>query len=180
MNQKGALGLSINILVIIIISLVILGAGVAFLYNFVGGAEKIKAELDVRTEAELERLLTDQGKKVALARNTVTLNSGDNHVFGLGILNLNAQEYGKEFSISVTHSKSADEQDQKLIYDASSWLLYNTETIKIMENDHHTEPILVSVPKDAPKGTHIFNVEVTSLSTQTQYDNTKKISVKVK
>ena len=64
--KKGALGLSIETLVIIIISLVILSAGITLIYQFISGAEEVKAQLDQKTQDELDRALTAQGKKVAL------------------------------------------------------------------------------------------------------------------
>ena len=187
MTKKGAIGLSVNLLVVIIISLVILGLGIVFLYNLIGGAQDFKSELDSRTEAELERLLIDEGKQVALARNTVTLSPGETHTFGLGILNILSPDPNQDppqFRITVTPSKYADETDtiQVIPQDTPNWLLYNSEPIFLAEYEHHSESILVSVPKeDAPKGTYIFDVQVfQDKFKQKQYDNTKKFTVKVK
>ena len=85
--KKGALGLSVETLVIIIISLVILSAGITLIYQFISGAEDIKAQLDQKTQEELDRLLVTQGKKVALPMHVATIRRGESHVFGIGILN---------------------------------------------------------------------------------------------
>jgi hypothetical protein len=87
-----------NMLVVIILSLVILVGGVAFLYKLIAGAEQIKTDLDYRTQAELERLLVEQGQQVALPFRQATVNRGDHHVFGLGILNIGEKQ---EFHIKV-------------------------------------------------------------------------------
>ena len=86
--KRGAIGLAINMIVIIILSIVILGLGIAFLQSIMGGANDLKADLDAQTSNELERLMMDQNKKVAVPLNTATLFGGDTHVFGVGILNI--------------------------------------------------------------------------------------------
>ena len=44
--KRGAIGLAINMIVIIILSIVILGLGIAFLQSIMGGANDLKADLD--------------------------------------------------------------------------------------------------------------------------------------
>ena len=169
MNRKAALGLSIELLVVIIISLVILGAGITFLYQIIGGAEDLKDQLDERTAQELERLLVDQGQQVALSRHAATLLPGESKVFGLGILNTGG--VGETFTLTIELSKalaadgtvlSDDEQgDLSVKEKAESWLLYIAE-FQIKENEHRAEAILVSLPNDAAKGTYIYDVRVSA------------------
>lgn len=185
MNQRGALELSINLLVVIIISLVILTSGIVFLYELIGGAEKVKGELDARTQSELDRLLIDEGKKVALPRASATLNAGETFVFGLGILNIEEEKFGQEFTLSVSLSKALDEEDAPLVPqpDTSSWPLYYPGPYTLKDNEHRSEPILIKIPKDAPKGTYIFNVKVTCEKEPADcdpYDTIKKFTVVVK
>src|SRR3989338_1661935 len=105
MNHKGAIELSVNTLVVVIISLVILAGGITLLYKFIAGAEEIKADLDARTTEELERLLVQQGKKVALPLHVADVERGKTHVFGLGILNaLEAQQDRKSTRLNSSHS----------------------------------------------------------------------------
>lgn len=180
--------MSLELLVIIILSLVILGFGLAFLYQLIGGAEQIKSELDAKTQAELERLLLDEGKKVALSLSTAALSRGETHVFGLGILNLDKESFGQEFTLAVSLSKAVDEEGSPLplldapSLDTSSWLLYNPGPFTLKDNEHRSEPILVKIPPDAPKGIYIFNVQVENCpdGSCTVYDNIKKFTVVVK
>lgn len=187
MSKKGAIGLSVELLVIIILGLAILGAGIAFLYQLLGGASDLKYELDTRTQQELERLLVDQGKQVALPRHTATILPGESHVFGLGILNTGG--VGELFTISVQLSKALEE-NEAVAYDdsdvpnealrtaAESWLLYNTEELHLAEHEHRTEGIFVDIPNDAPKGTYIYDVEVSAGGQP--YGNKLKFTVVVK
>lgn len=180
MEKKGAIELSINLIVIVIISLVVLGSGIALLYKLIGGAEDIKSTLDSKTEAELERLLVDQGKKVALPQYTATVYAGKTHLFGVGILNIDEKSYGKSFKLSVKLNKAVDETEKEITKpDTSKWLLYDTGPHEIKENEHQKIAILVSVPNTAKKGTYIFDVTITD-SSNNVYDSLKKLMVTVK
>src|SRR3989338_1747735 len=175
MNTRGSIELSMNVFVIILISLVILAGGITLLYKFLGGAEDIKAQLDEKTNEELERLLVDQGKQVALPLHTATIFRGESHVFGIGILNIGS--VGNEFLLRVELSKVVDEQEQDITptlnkAEVESWLLYNTEPIILEENGHEKEVILVKVAPDTPKGQYIFNAYVFLSDGSSQYGNT--------
>ena len=165
MQKRGAIGLSINTLVIVIISMVILGGGITMMYKFISGAEDTKNQLDAKTDAELERLLVDQGKPVALPLHVATVEAGETHVFGLGILNI--KQTTDDFNIEVTIAKIVDKEqnnlidaDASLLETANSYLLYNTESVTIKQNGHHKESILVDLPEDAKKGQYIYKARV--------------------
>ena len=164
MNKKGAIGLSINAIVVIIISLVVLGGGISLLYKFISGAEQLKGDLDKRTADELERLLIDQGKKVALPLHVASVSRGDGHVFGIGILN--SQDTEQSFFVNVKLRKVIDETEADITSQVSpqlveEWVFYNTEALVISSGTHHKEAILVNVPNEALKGQYIFTATVT-------------------
>lgn len=181
MEKKGAFNLSIEIIVIVIISLVILSAGLLLLKKFIEGAEDTKILLDAKTEDELKRLLIDENKLVALSKNTAALYPGESHVFGLGILNIDGEK-GKQFSISIALSKALNQENQDMTQqvDTANWPRYNSEPISIKENEHWTEPILIKVPPEAKKGTYIFNVKVSRYGQNPPYDTIKKINLVVR
>lgn len=181
MNKRGALELPINVLVTIIIALVILASGITLLYKFIGGAQNIKGQIDERTNAELERLLVDQGKQVALPLHTAIIERGSTHVFGIGILNIGSL---RQFQLQVELSKVVDIQEQDITSEVDKiqveeWLLYDPEPILLAENEHRKEPILVNVPADALPAQYIFNAKVI-LEDGKQYGNTQKFIVTVK
>lgn len=177
MNKKG-MELSINMLVVIIISLVVLGGGVGLLFKFMGQADELQKDLDSRTKEELRRLLIDQGKQVAISLRTTTVQRGDNFIFGIGILNTGG--VGEQFNMEVELSKATDEQQQDIttIIDASGWYLYNNRPFLIRENEHFSGSLLVSPPKDATPGQYIFKARVYQEDGQ-QYGNTQNMVVKV-
>ena len=180
-NKKGAIGLSINTLVVVIISIVILAGGMAFLYKLIGGAEDIKTQIDQKTDQQLESLLVNQGQQVALPLHVATVERGDNHVFGIGILNINPNI--NSFKIEITLSKLVDPSGKETSLTDSEKsaivlesLLYNQEFLIIKESEHHKEGIFVTIPTNKPVGTYIFNAKIFD-SDGEQYGNTQKFKV---
>jgi len=181
MHKKGALELPVNMLVIVIISIVILASGITLMYKFVGGAEDFKKDIDAKTNAELERLLVDQGQKVALPLNTAIVERGGNHVFGIGILNI--LESSTPFRIQVELSKVADTQEQDITVSVDKaavegWLLYDFDLFSLEQNENHKQAISVSVDDTALPAQYIFNAKV-FLENGEQYGNTQKFVVMV-
>ncbi len=182
MHKKGAIGLAVDVLVIIIISLVILAGGITILYKFIGGAEQTKAQLDERTNQELERLLVDQGQQVALPLHTATIERGQSHVFGLGILNIGG--VGNQFRVQVELEKVVNEQqdvvtNQVNLDEVMGWILFDDQTLTIAENEHYKLEILVHPDATAHTGQYIFKAKVL-LPDGKQYGNTQNVIVGVK
>ena len=183
-NKKASIELSMNTLVIIIISLVILGSGVALLYKFIGSATDTKNLLDEKTNTELEHLLVDQGKQVALPLHVATLSGGDSHLFGIGILNSDANLYGTEFTININLNKFVDKNNEdkttlEIQKTAYGWLLFTPDVLKIKENENTKESILVDIPADAPKGQYIYDVTIKAKDNN-PYGTKQKMIVNVK
>ncbi len=180
-NNKGAISLSVNALVIIILSLVILGSGVTLLFKFIDTSVQAKADLDARTEQEIERLLIDKGKRVALPFHIATISGGQQHTFGVGILNINPEE---KFHMELELSKFLDQTNieqtsDQLKQESDEWLLFNPAPFTLSENEQTKQVILVAPANSAPKGTYIFNAKIIK-SNNEQYGNTQKFTVIVK
>ncbi len=163
MEKKGAIGLSVNMIVIIIISLVVMGLGISMLYTLVGESAELHEGISQKTDAELERLMTDQGKKVAVPFSVATVARGDTHVYGLGIANVGGT--GNEFFVKVELSNIVDSKENEITpsgYDQAvqKWLRFRKGSITVEEEDHHKEPILIRVPSNAIKGQYSFNIRV--------------------
>ncbi len=182
MNKKASIELSMNTLVIIIISLVILGSGIALLYQFIGSATDTKNKLDERTNTELEHLLVDQGKQVALPLHVATIQAGDSHLFGIGILNSD-KKFGTEFTITIDLNKFVNKNNEDKTTEvketALTWLLYTPDPLHLEENENTKESILVDIPANAPKGQYIYDV-IIKTDQKKQYGTKQKMIVNVK
>ena len=181
MQKRAALGLPMDVLVVIILSLVILMGGIALLYKFISGADQIKTDLDQRTEQELLHLLVQEGQQVALPFNHAIIPRGKTHVFGIGILNVDNE--AQEFEITVQLAKVTDEANEDFTSSVDKaevlkWLLYEKDRFSLPENDHREEVILVNVPSSAITGTYVFHARIKEPNGQ-QYGILQQFSVSV-
>jgi len=162
MNSKKALQLSINSLVVIIISLVILSAGIVLLRNFFAGTAEIKAKLDSQTESKIAGLLAE-GEPVAVPVNRKTIQAGEHSTFGLGILNIIQDTPQSGFNVDVVFTNAYDRTNTIITaIDGQEWLLYDEEGFTMQSNEQKIIPILIRVSKDAVPGSYIFTVTVTA------------------
>jgi len=182
-NKKGAIGLSVETIVVVIISLVILAGGITLMYKWIFASESFKQTIDEQTNAELERLLVEQGKQVALPRNVADLNRKESHVFGIGILNV-----GPENSFRIEVSPPIDMADGSgnivpITVNKEDWLLFDGEPFTLKQGESVKKSIEVNAPvENTPLGQYVFTVKVKygTVPDEKQYGNTQKIVVNVK
>lgn len=161
MNKK-AITLSINFLVIIIISLVVLGFGIKFIYDIFHGAEEIKDITLEDIDAQIGQLLCEGDELVCLGIDRKTIKHGDLGVFGLKIINMRdiAQV---DFYIIVTSGDAFDKDGilmSNLNVDCvpTCGLPGRMETIKKYEEKEIG--LGMKVENNAASGTYIFDLAV--------------------
>lgn len=168
MDKRG-IELSVNMLVVIIISLVLLAGGIVLLNKFIGGAEELQVLLDERTEEQLQSLLIDEGQLVALSRQTITFNGEGQGIIGVGVLNIGE---AVDLHLQVTSRPIDGRQIPPTIT-----LLYNNQPFTLQQQETHTEPLLIEVSGNVPLGTYGFDVQV--LKSDGEYQPKKPIYVVV-
>lgn len=144
------------------------------------GCSKEKSR-EVKLEERLDQLLS-QGKQVATPLNTKTIKRGENKIFGVGVLNIKNRT--TDFKITITPADAVNETGGEIKPKPhnSTWLRYDKSNFSLNSNEERLLSVLARVPTDAPKGTYAFNVKVKYKNQRgniQQYDNTKKIYVKV-
>ena len=175
MNKKAAIELSVNFLVIIIISLVVLSSAILITRQIFKGATELKATLDTQTESQIEALL-NEGRPVAVAFNRKEIARGEHSVFGVGVLNL--LEPGT-FNLFVVFKNAFDSAEEEIsCSDCSGWLLYDEDAFELGTNGENKIAVLIGVPKDAAIGTYIFDVKAEMDGAS--YGDLQKIYIEVK
>jgi len=179
MNRK-AIQLSVNFMVILIITLIVFGMAMYLLNMFFGTAKEIKENIDTQTEKEIQRVLFS-GERVAMPINRKEIKRGSSGVFGLGILNV---ESGPEFTIKIEHGPLI--QNNEIVDPNPTTLKILQEYNKTIKNNEHVVvPIPVRVPRGAAVGTYILDLyvcdcDVCSCDIGNTYDGTvHKIYVNV-
>src|SRR3989344_2686140 len=103
MKSRKGMELSVNFLVMTILSIAVFSMGVVFVNKIFRAADEKAVAFDAQTKAELARLL-ERGEKVALPFYRATARGGETHSFGVGILNVNLAD--EIFKVNVKFTKS--------------------------------------------------------------------------
>jgi hypothetical protein len=146
-SRKG-IELSINIIVILIITVVIFGLAIGLTFKLFGGAEDVGARLDAEAERQIRALLLQPNTLVAVPFKTVEGARSETVKFGLGIRNIGkARDYRVIVSFDQGFDNAGREfQDYSKDYIDAEWLknfAKRWQTVK--ENELATVPILIRV-----------------------------------
>jgi hypothetical protein len=154
MDKKASFELSMNFIVIIIISLVLMGIGIKLISMIWGKSTTTVGEMDKYMSDKLASVL-DDGSLVASYPSRVTANRKKMVQLGVGVRNELGSEGPTDFTISVEwddrNSPSCDEADEMEI-------LYSKQPFPINNNEKQFKLIGLTMPGVCTKGTHIFNI----------------------
>jgi hypothetical protein len=170
MRGKKGMELSINFIVILILSLVIFAGGIYFTNKFFRLANDYKGEIDKDTEEQIQNLLAD-GSKVAIPMEKKVVRRGTYAMFALGVNNIQrtTQVFHVNMTFSSAYAANGSEIDPDGYYDVrgyinTHWIFTGLGSHPISPNGHLSLPIMVNVMGNiAPelgtkKGTYVFDV----------------------
>jgi len=169
MNKK-AIELSVNFIVIIIISMVVFGMGLFFANKLFKEAENIKQSLDESSERQIIALL-DSGQRLVMPIDNKVVEKGESYVFGLGVLNILGGT--RVFEVTLSSSLYIDQQGRTQNPPSISLEFIEFQRRDVKNNERIVFPLVVRVPRKAPAGTYVINVDVS------QYEETLQITVRV-
>jgi hypothetical protein len=170
MNNKKGLEISINFLVIIIVSIVVFVMGLALINKIMGFADDTAQGIDEETKKEIERLVGPD-EVVSIPYHKKSLRVGDEAYFGVGIY---SKENGETtFNVKVDFDKAYREDNSQIsptnLID-SNWNPFfggNGRNYTLMRNDKEIVDIKLIVDSNidnngaTEKGIYIFNLNVT-------------------
>lgn len=178
MNKK-AIELSINFIVILILSIVIMSSSFILVRQFFGKATEMKAKLDSDTETQIRGLLVS-GQRVAIPLHTKEAKIGEFVTFGVGISNiLKGGGSSDTFTISVEDDNCKPIGGSGAEIDAKDYI----PQITIDKNDQNIALIGVDTAKGAHGTTYKCDIHVTYFDGQdwkNYEDDVYKAYVKIK
>ena len=173
---KKAVELSLNFIVILIISIIIFSFGVRFISKLSSQATELQdltiGELDER----IGSLVCEGSDRVCVGVDRKTIKRTKFDVFGLKILNiLDSQPFA--ITVSRPTPSGYTRNRQEIQSDSLAWNP-KARDIFIEKNEEKNLGIGVQVPANAVSGTYIFNVEIKSADGKL-YSNVQKLYVDV-
>ena len=169
MNKRG-MELSINFIVILILSLSIFAFGIYMVRSLYGFASDIQEGVDLQTQKQVEQRLFEGGEKVAVPLNKRRIGIRDSYSFGLGILNTLGE--AKSFPVQVNYKQMLTPQQKSFDADPSTpdyinnnWVRSRPFMVELDANEHKVIPLTVIVENQMGNGLstlkdhiYIFNV----------------------
>jgi len=178
MLKKGAIELSVNFLVIIIISIAVFGFGVYFISKLSATATDLTQMTASELDQKIANLVCEGFDRVCIGTEKKVIQKKNFDVFGIKIFNVMPTQYF-DITISPPTDKLGIRYDNTPIPLASSPLIVNpsSRSVNIGQNEEKNIGIGVQVPPNAVPGTYILNVEIKVGSNQ--YVPIQKLYVEV-
>ena len=173
-----------NFIVIFIISIVLFGFGIAFISQLSSKATELSDITVNELDKKIGDLICEGSSRVCIGIERQVIKKDKLGIFGLKILNL---EDAQQFEVSVKPSSTMgyDSQNRPILQTGSfrgllvvPSIYTSGRAVAIDKNEEETIGIGIQVPKQAPPGTYIFNVEIKDGSGY-PYSKTQKIYVDV-
>ena len=161
MSNKQAVELSLNFIVILIISIALFGFGVIFIRNLFSQATDLRDLTLEELDERIAELICEGSDKVCIGIDSKTIKRKEYAVFGLKILNvLDSQEF--EIKVDPPQDYLGYKKDGSKIDTTSLPLIRYPEsrTVVIKQNEEVKLGIGIQVPSTAVSGTYIFNVNI--------------------
>lgn len=163
--KKASIQISVNFLVVMIISLIIMGLGVTLLRNMMTQGGQNIADVDQQLEERIESLLGEDGKSVSVPIVQRSVKRGDAVAFGVGVMNIDGDSNGNDFSINVSLDEAYETDGAVININNCGDLTcpkYNPtlNEQKIENNEKATFPVPIMVPENTESGQYIFDLKV--------------------
>ena len=158
MNRKG-IELSVNFIVILILTIVVFSFGLYFTQKIYEGLDKIKADLDSDAEANIRARL-DRGERFSIPISSKETKLGQTVTFGVGLINVRSQTAGFDIIAECEGRLGSDQQEiDKSACDFAEFLVA-TSNPQLKPNEKIIVPVAVRVLGRGQKGTYIFNIRI--------------------
>lgn len=181
MLNKGAIELSLNFIVILIISIIIFGFGVKFISDLSSSATEIQELTVSELDEKISSLICEGSDRVCIGIDRKTIKRTKFDVFGIKIINVIDEE---NFRVRVYHPLeylgfTRDKQEILRTGNLKGLLINPPERdVAIKKNEEKNIGVGVEVPVNAVSGTYILNVEIKTRSGEL-YSTIQKLYVDV-
>jgi len=176
MPGKKAIELSLNFIVILIISIVIFGFGVQFIKRLSSQATELQDITTAELDDRIGNLVCEGSDRACLGIDRKTIKRTKFDAFGLKIINiLDSQNF--DVIVSRPTPSGYTKTKQEIPSDALIWNP-KSRSVFIDKNEEKIMGIGIQVPANAVSGTYIFNVNIQTADGK-PYSATQKLYIDV-
>jgi hypothetical protein len=176
MPSKKAIELSLNFIIILILSIIIFGFGVRFISKLSSQAIELQEVTTSELDERIGNLVCEGSDRVCAGIDRKTIRRTKFEVFGLKIINILDSQ---NFDITVSRPSPSGYTKTRQPIDTDT-LVWNPKarSVFIEKNEEKNLGIGVQVPANAVSGTYIFDVKIQTADGK-PYSATQKLYVDV-
>lgn len=176
MPSKKAIELSLNFIIILILSIIIFGFGVRFISKLSSQAIDIQEVTTAELDERIGNLVCEGSDRVCVGIDRKTIRRTKFDVFGLKIINILDSQ---NFDIIVSRPSPSGYTKNRQPIDTDT-LVWNPKarSVFIEKNEEKNLGIGIQVPANAVSGTYIFDIKIQA-SDGKPYSATQKLYVDV-
>ena len=188
-RNKSAVELSVNFLVIIILSITIFGFGIKFVYDIFDKAIDLQKMTEKELDDQIGEMNCQPTEMICLPKDMINMRLGQLEIIGIRILNMDRALPEINFITKVELVKFISKDGTTVKEPGpTDWADYdvievypNSREDLILQNKEKKLAIGFQVPKNnVPKGTYVFDISVwkeNNLTPLNLYDGTHKVRI---
>ena len=170
MKRKGAIELSVNFLVILVISLVVFGFGLSLFWKIYAQADEQMGQMSQSMEREIQSRL-HSGDKVSIVPRQLDMSRNEDRIIGIGIRNIESDKtkfkiyakrslfYSPQNDISCSFTPGDGEEDCAAEYDIPQiGFLGLPNEIEIIPNEQGIRSIMLKTDRRAMSGEYVIDI----------------------
>jgi len=156
-NKKGAIEMSMQTIIIIVIGVTLLTLGLRFVYSIFKGVGGTPEKLGALSDKQLNDIFGESDEALYLPTDTIETDQGAPVSAYLYLRNPGSDSANFKYDVTVTDKPSESYSDERI----QKWLVWNKGERTIRSGQGLKDRILIKVPPNAPLGTYFFSIELT-------------------
>jgi hypothetical protein len=155
MNKKGAMELSVNMIVILVLAMTLLGLGITITRYIVDRTRTMVEDTFSKIEEELTSKLDTGDDDVVFSKTQLNVPRGSEKLEGFGIRNQGNQELKLGIHFFAVDCPGTCDQD-----DVESWFTYikGNEKYVVKPGERMVKDVLIKIPKTATTGLYLIQL----------------------
>ena len=160
-NKKGALELSMNTIVVIVIGVTILTLGLRWVYGLFGGLTERSQEIDEQLKKQISDLFEGGEEALIVRPNSVIIAQRGSRDVAVAIRNAATDGRKHTYSYNIRLTNAAD--TQLSAQEVMGWITSGAgEQIEVNSGGISYELVAIDIPGDAPLGVYRFEISLNS------------------
>ena len=161
-NKRAAIELSMNMIVIIIVSIAILSGGMIIFFKTKNSATAFKDKIDDQTRAQIQAMMLKNNYRVTAYPYQISIENGKSGSVGIGITN--DQDASQIFNVQTNNIKiryfANKDSDGSPITLSQGSIQQNINNLQIRPKEQVVKQVLITMPKNVAKGEYVFTMNV--------------------